>query len=200
MIRLLRAAWERLSLYLPVILMGVLALATYWLVRNTPVDSSPAPEAPVRTDPDYFMRKFSIRTFDQGGKLRSEILGEQARHLPNRDQVEIDGVQMRSFDASGLLTTASAQRALAQGNGSMVQLWGNARVVQEAQAGRQRMAFRGEQLQADTQAQTLRATQPVELSRGSDRFTADGLEFDSRERVVLLSGRVRAELMPNPKR
>jgi lipopolysaccharide export system protein LptC len=198
--RILRVAWERLSLYLPVILMGVLALGTYWLVRSTPMDVPPAPDAPVSSEPDYFMRRFSVRTFDQQGKLKSEMLGDQARHLPDRDVMEIDGVRMRSFDASGVLTTASAQRAQAQGDGSMVQLWGDARVVQEAQAGRQRLAFKGEQLHADTRTHTVRSTQPVELSRGNDRFTADALEFDSRERVVQLSGRVRAELTPQTRR
>ena len=28
--------WESLSIYLPMLLMGLLAVATYWLVRNTP--------------------------------------------------------------------------------------------------------------------------------------------------------------------
>lgn len=198
--RIVYVAWERLSLYLPVILMGVLALGTYWLVRNTPLDSPATPEAPVSRDPDYVMRKFSVRTFDQAGKLKSEVLGDQARHFPDRNVMEIEGARLRSFDASGLLTTASAQRALAQGDGSMVQLWGDARVVQEAQAGRLRMAFQGEQLQADTNTHTVRATSPVVLSRGNDRFTADSLEFDSRERVLVLNGRVRAVLMPNPGR
>ena len=195
--RLLHLAWERLSLYLPVILMGMLALGTYWLVRNTPEASPVVPEAPVSRDPDYVMRKFSVRTFDQGGKLKSEVLGDQARHFPDRNVMEIEGARMRSYDASGLLTTASAQRALAQGDGSTVQLWGDARVVQEAQAGRPRMAFQGEQLQADADKHMVRATSPVELSRGKDRFTADSLEFDTRERVLVLNGRVRAVLMPN---
>lgn len=198
--RYLHLAWERLSLYLPVILMGVLALGTYWLVRSTPVVAPVAPEAPVRSDPDYVMRKFSVRTFDQGGKLKSEIMGDQARHLPDRDVMEVDGVRLRSFDASGALTTASAQRALAQGDGSTVQLWGDARVVQEAQAGRPRMAFKGEQLQADSRSHTVRSAEPVELVRGDDRFTADQLEFNNQERVLVLTGRVRAVLMPTPGR
>jgi lipopolysaccharide export system protein LptC len=32
---LVRALWYRLSLYLPLMLMGLLAMATYWLVRST---------------------------------------------------------------------------------------------------------------------------------------------------------------------
>ena len=31
-----RGAWERVSVYLPIILMGFIALGTYWLARNTP--------------------------------------------------------------------------------------------------------------------------------------------------------------------
>ena len=29
--------WDRVSIYLPIVLMGALALSTYWLVRNSPV-------------------------------------------------------------------------------------------------------------------------------------------------------------------
>ena len=36
-----RATWDRLAIYLPVMLMGVLALGTYWLARNTPTFSMP---------------------------------------------------------------------------------------------------------------------------------------------------------------
>ena len=36
-VRMIRQAWDRFSLYLPVLLMGLLALGTWWLVRNAPV-------------------------------------------------------------------------------------------------------------------------------------------------------------------
>ena len=32
----LRRGWEGASVYLPVLLMGLLALGTWWLVRNAP--------------------------------------------------------------------------------------------------------------------------------------------------------------------
>ncbi|MES3011948.1 MAG: hypothetical protein V4738_14260, partial [Pseudomonadota bacterium] len=37
----LSRGWERTAIYIPVLLMGLLALGTYWLVRNTP-ESLPA--------------------------------------------------------------------------------------------------------------------------------------------------------------
>src|SRR5450759_2087496 len=108
--KLLHLAWERLSLYLPVILMGVLALGTYWLVRSTPLLIAHGPEAQVRHEPDYFMRKFSVKSFDGAGRLKSEVLGTDARHFPDSETLEIDLVSIRSFSEEGGLTTATARR------------------------------------------------------------------------------------------
>ena len=54
MIRLLLMAWDRLSIYLPIAMMGLMALGTYWLVQNSPtpaaVPSRPSGQfAPLRT-------------------------------------------------------------------------------------------------------------------------------------------------------
>ncbi|MDY0106413.1 MAG: LPS export ABC transporter periplasmic protein LptC, partial [Giesbergeria sp.] len=49
----LRHAWDRFSLYLPVLLMGLLALGTWWLVRNAPQVQVPRPASAPRHEPDY---------------------------------------------------------------------------------------------------------------------------------------------------
>ena len=82
--------WDRASIYLPIILMGLLALGTYWLVRNTPVQSAAPGDKPVSSEPDYFMRGFSVKTFDGSGRLKSEVVGKEARHFPDSDTLEID--------------------------------------------------------------------------------------------------------------
>ena len=49
----LRRAADRAAVYLPLVLMGIVALATYLLARNTPVfGPAPAPSAPAHV-PDY---------------------------------------------------------------------------------------------------------------------------------------------------
>ena len=80
--KLARLTWDRLSIYLPVMLMGLLALGTYWLVRITPTTSAPEPEQQVRHEPDYFMRTFSVKTFNEKGQLQSEVNGIEGRHFP----------------------------------------------------------------------------------------------------------------------
>ena len=202
MIKLLRAAWERLSLYLPVILMGVLALGTYWLVRSTPLLLPSEPESPAQHEPDYFMRKFSVKTFDSTGRLKSEVLGTDARHYPDSDTLEIDLVRIRSFNEEGPLITASAKRALTNGDASEVQLFGDARVVREPMVNKTgqrqpRMEFRGEFLHAFMNTERVKSHKPVELIRGRDQFTADSMDFDNLERVMQLKGRVKGTLVPD---
>lgn len=203
MIRQLRATWDRLSIYLPVILMGLLALSTYWLVRSTPVFEASPPDRPVRHEPDYFMQTFSIRTFDAGGRLRSEVSGAHARHYPDTDTLEIDQVRIRAFDEKGRLTTATANRALTNADASEVQLMGNARVVREEMTSNTgepvpRMSFHGEFLHAFMDTERVKSHKPVELTRGQDHFTADSLDYDNVEQSIELRGRVRTTLAPAP--
>ena len=200
MIRLLRAAWDRLSLYLPIALMAVLALGTYWLVRSTPVFTAPESEKVATHDPDYFMKTFSVKTFDATGRLKSEVSGVEARHFPDTDTVEIDQVHIRSYNDQGQLTTATANRALTNADGSEVQLFGNALVVREAVVGKKsapRLEFKGEFLHAFMNTEQVKSNKPVQLMRGKDSFVGDSMDYDGLGQVMQLQGRVKGILIPD---
>jgi lipopolysaccharide export system protein LptC len=196
-----RASLDRLTLYLPVLLMGALAMATYWLVRSSPTANAPAPAAVVQHQPDYFMRKFAVKTFDADGRLKSEVSGGEARHFPDTDTLEINLVHIRSFNLQGRLTTATARRAITNGDASEVQLIGDARVVRDAVFDTNgqllpKLTFAGEFLHVFMNTERVKSHKPVELTRGKDRFTADSMDFDNLDSVMLLSGRVRGQLVP----
>ena len=129
----LRRIWERLSMYLPLLLMALLALGTYWLVRNTPLAPVAEPARAARHEVDYFMRRVTVKTFDDAGRLKSELFGTEARHFADTETLEIDQVRMRAVNPQGLLTTATANRALSNDAGNEVQLIGNALVIRETQ-------------------------------------------------------------------
>jgi len=198
-----RQAWERLSVYLPVMLMGLLALGTWWLVRNAPKPVTPAQERPVSHEPDYYMRDFSVKNFDASGRLQSEVRGQLARHYADNDTLEIDQARMRSLSTDGRVTIASANRALTNSDGSEVQLFGNAIVTREplARPGREplpRLEFRGEFLHAWVNDERVRSNLPVTLKRGADTFTADSMNYDNLDQILNLQGRVRGTQMPAP--
>lgn len=199
---IVRQGWEQFSLYLPVVLMGLLALGTWWLVRNAPTPLLPATERQQGNQPDYFMKSFSVKSFDPSGRLQSEVQGKEARHYPDSDTLEIDNARMRSVTPQGRLTVATADRALTNADGSEVQLFGNAIVTREplpAKPGspaQPRLEFRSEFLHAYTNTERVRSDKPVTLTRGNDRFTADGMDYDNLDQVLQLRGRVRGVLQP----
>jgi len=199
-----RRGWDQLSLYLPVVLMGLLALGTWWLVRNAPMPQLPAVERPLAHQPDYFMKGFSVKSFDAGGRLQSEVQGDVARHYPDTDTLEIDQARMRSVTPQGRVTVATADRALTNADGSEVQLFGNAIVTREplaaqpAMPAQPRLEFRSEFLHAYTNTERVHSDKPVTLTRGNDRFTADGMDYDNLDQVLQLRGRVRGILQPGP--
>ena len=201
MIRSMLRAWDRLAIYLPVALMALLALGTYWLVQSSPKAGAPAVESAVRHEPDYFMRNFSVRTFVETGRLKSEVFGSAARHFPDSDVTEIDQVRIRAFDDQDQLTTATAKRALTNSDASEVELFGNAWVVREAVVDKgvetsPRMEFRGEYLHAFMDTERVESNQPVEILRGKDVFSADSMEYDNLQQVMVMRGRVKGRLVP----
>ncbi|MES2944612.1 MAG: LPS export ABC transporter periplasmic protein LptC [Pseudomonadota bacterium] len=194
--------WDRVSIYLPLLLMGGLALGTYWLVRNTPVTASVEASKEVKHDADYFMRNFNVKSFDDAGVLKSEIFGVEARHYPDSDTLEIDQARIRSLDGEGRVTTSTANRVLSNGDGSELQLLGNALIVREASrdnstgADIPRMEFRGEFLHAFVNEERVKSHKPVVLTRGTDKFSGDTFAYNNLDGVIELKGRVKGLLVP----
>lgn len=192
---------EHLSAWLPVLMMGLFALGTGWLVNNTAKLLSPVTEPPLRHEPDYQMHQFSVRSFDAHGQLTSELMGVDGQHYPDTDTLEVSQPRMRSFDESGQPTVGSAQRGVSNRDGSEIQLYGDVRVVREALAqpgGRTapRLEFRGAYLHVFVNDDRVSSDQPVELIRGVDRFTGDAFDYDHRSGVANLRGHVRGVIQP----
>ncbi len=197
-----RDATDRIGTYLPVLLMALLALGTYWLVRSAPpVSSGTKTVAPLRHEPDYFMRNFTVRTFDPDGTLRRELSGVEGRHYPDTDTLEIEKPRIRAFSDTHSEVVATAERALSNGDGSEVQLFDNAvvtRAAERSSAGKitPQLQFRGDFLDVFTNTERVSSNRPVILTRGKDRFTADAMDYDNLTQVANLRGRVRGQMFP----
>ena len=196
MIHAVRRSWETLSLYLPMLLMAMLALGSWWLVRNAPSAPKAQQERPVSHDPDYTMTEFMVKDFDVQGRLQSEVRGDRAEHYPDTDTMEIQNVDMRGYAPDGSKTTATAKKGISNSDASEVQLWGNAVVIRQPLPPKTPMQFEGEFLHAWTQEERVKSHLPVVLTQGKDRFTADQLDYDNVSRVVQMQGRVRGVLEP----
>lgn len=192
---------DRMSIYLPVLLMGLLALASYWLLRATPAPETPMAERPVSSEPDYFMRRFSVKSFDAKGTLKTEVFGVEARHFPATDMVEIDNARIRHIGDQGLPTLATARLVTTNGDNTEFVMRGDAVIVREAGQGADgeplpRLEFRGEFLHIYLEPDRIVSDRPVTLLRGNDRLVADTLDYTGEDQVAQFKGRVKVQLAP----
>jgi lipopolysaccharide export system protein LptC len=196
---LLWRLWDSSSIYLPILLMAALALGSYWLLRSSPPPAEPRPPRAVSDEPDYYMRGFSVKSFNPEGRLVSELRGSEIRHYPASDALEVDNARVRSVAASGAVTTAQARRLTSNGAQTEYLLEGEAVVVRTpAEARAPRIEFRGEQLRVLVEADQLESDLPVLLIRGNDRIVADRMRYDDATGVANLQGRVKAVLAARP--
>ena len=193
---------QLVSAYLPLVLMGLLALATWWLVQNTPRLQDAGEKAAPRHEPDYLMQGFTMQRYAADGRLRVQVRGTQMRHYPDTDTLEIDGVTIRALGKDGRVTLATARRAIANGDATELQLLGQARVVQDAEGGvpgAGPVEFEGEFLHAFLATERLRSHLPVVLRQGANELRVTSLEYDNLTRTARLGGPLRARYVLPPR-
>ena len=188
--------FEAVSAYLPVLLMAVLALGTWWLVNNTPLLESERTMVPPRHEPDYTMSTFMVQRFATDGAMRVQIEGDVMRHYPDTDTFEIDNPRIRALAPDGRVTMATARRALSNGDGSEVQLSGGAHVVREAGEKADAVDFRGEFLHYFVNSERVQSHLPVTVKQGRTEIAADAFSYDNLARGVDFKGRVHGVFAP----
>lgn len=195
--RVLRRAMDRLTLYLPLLAMAVLAMASWWLVRSMPDVWGDDAQKQERKEPDYHLEHFSTQVFNAQGQRVRTVSGDKARHYPDSDELHIDQVRFSAVNEDGVEVKASALRGIATGDGERVTLLGQVHVVRPAHGLTPRIELQGERLVALQKQEKLLSDLPVEILRDRDRFLASGLDFDMKSGQYQLNGRVRGTLQPN---
>jgi lipopolysaccharide export system protein LptC len=190
---------DALSAYLPLLLMALLALASWWLVKNSPRPIAAAEERAVGSEPDYTMSGFALERFAADGRLRVRIEGAQLRHFPATDRIEIDDARIHAVAEDGRITLAHARRAIGNGDGSEVQLQGGAEVTSDDGKGMP-LLMRSEFLHAFLVTERVRTHLPVRVRLGSNEWRAGGLDYDHAAGRLDLAGPMRAELPPREAR
>jgi len=178
--------------YLPLLLMALLAVGTWWLVQNTPRPDVPREAPAPRHEPDYTMQGFTLQRFGADGRLRVQVDGAQMRHYPDTDTIEIEGVKIRALSEDGSVTRATARRALSNGDASELQLLGGARVIHEGLGNDPPLEFESEFLHAFLNTERLRSHLPVQLRQGASELRVGAIDYDHLTRSAKLGAPVRA--------
>ena len=210
-----RMDWlARAQMAAPLVLAGVLAGFTWWLVVSSPdVGDGARPPEPDRGTPDYELAHARLARFDAQGRLEAVIDGDRMRHYPVTQTVQIDAMQlaMRHPDGRRLLARAhegewSEGQGLASLSGQADVRLADAGVLLPAQAaevGERGDAgvtrILGERLDLDTRARVLTSRLPVTVLREGSTVRGQTLRHDEPAGLTDLGGRVQGRLVSAPR-
>jgi lipopolysaccharide export system protein LptC len=176
----------------PLIALGVLAGASYWLEQATRVDE-PDGENAVRTTPDFVAGQAHIVGYGKDGAARYRLDAETIAHFPAGDTIQLQQPRLL-LRAEGSETQVAAERAEVSAGGEQIDFSGAVRVRRTAVGEEAPLTLASETLTVWPETHRARSDSPVDLAQGRGTASALGLRADNLFGTLELVGKVRAQL------
>lgn len=185
---------ERLTAWVPVLLLGSLAALTFWLDRAV----RPAPqERPLaRGGPDYVVDGLSAVRMDSSGVTAYTLSARRMTHYPDDDTTVLEAPKFVSLGPNKPPVTITAKEALVSPDGEHVYFQDDVVVTRAAQGRATELAMRTNFLHVMPEKRLARTDRPVTITDAATVVHAVGLEFDSETRIVKLLSNVRGTYDP----
>lgn len=188
---------DRLVRWYPALLLALLAGLTSWLDQK--VRPPPAPrDGSTRHDPDVIVEGFTAVKLYPDGTPRHALNGRRLSHYPDDDSTHVERPEFFHYAPPAAPVNAKAERALVSRNGDNVYFTGNVRIERAAFADEPSLRLATEFLHIIPDRDLAATDKPVDMSRGTLRARATGMEFDNRARTLKLLSKVKVEYDPPP--
>lgn len=189
---------EAFGTWLPLIMMAMLALGTWWLVKNSPGPLPVRDKPALRTEPDYAMEGFLVRRFDAQGEQKVRVEGRLMRHYADpTERVEIDDARVTARAPDGRTAVLTAQRATSDPKGEEVRLLGQARIASVTAQG-EPLLVTGEAITLHGPTQRAESRAPVQIEVGASRLSAAAMDYDHLAHRLQLQGPLRGSFVRPP--
>jgi lipopolysaccharide export system protein LptC len=170
----------------PIAVISLLAAGTFWLNRATQV-AGEGHDGKQRHDPDYVVENFTIRRFDDTGRLQHFLVGEKMLHYPDDDSTEVINPKLTYFRTPPVHVTSD--RAWLDKDGKHVKLDGNVRVIREAFKDSPPTEIDTSVLYAIPDDSFAHTDAPVVITQGQSVMHGNGMETNDKTKISILYGR-----------
>jgi lipopolysaccharide export system protein LptC len=192
---------------MPLILMGVLTLVTFWLVqKNTPPEKS-AVERVRLHEPDYTIANGALSALNELGLTKYRILGNKVIHYDDDASIDILAPRIRLFQPDKPPVTVKSDTGHLDGDLTILDLIDNASIFRPAQAATDTQAATVRMLASSTYFKVLinddiiETNRPITLEQGmSTMHSNEGGKFNNIEQSMMLLGQVKGRIERAPRR
>lgn len=193
---------NRGTAFVSLALLGGLAAGSWWLAEEAR-RSDTTPKA-IAHDIDYYADKITLTRMDERGLAQYVIDSDRLVHFADDDSGEMTRLRMVGMKPDRPEMRVRADRGKTTGDGQEVRLFGNVVLRRAATAGTPELVAKGPYLLVLPEREIASTDQPIEVTQGGSRITANGMQYDNGYRTLSLDGgkggRVHAVIEPRDAR
>ena len=182
---------DRFGGWFPLLLLAVLAAASFWLDR---IVQPPAGASATRAgdEPDYFVDGLSAVRMDAQGRVKHTLRAKKMTHYPEEDVTVLVEPKFVTYAEGSSPVTVTSRHARMSGNGQNVVFEDDVRVVRAPHGNRTELVVETNYLHVIPDANIAKTDKPVTIRDATGVVAASGLELNSETRVLKLQGRVKS--------
>ena len=178
------------SLWLPLVVLLLLAALSYWIERA--VQAPSANGQVTKTSPEGIMENFEALRTDMTGKPQYRLSAKRLKHYTGTKRTEMESPHFVQLSAETGEIDTTARQATVSAEGDEIDLQGDVRVVRAARPGQSAMTLRTARLLAYPESDLLRAPGRVDVRDDTLDMRAGGMTYYAKRRSIELTGRVKA--------
>ena len=191
---------------MPLILMGLLTLLTFWLVqKNTPPEKSTLERVRLH-EPDYTIKDGALSALNELGNTKYRILGNNVTHYDDDASIDILTPRMRFFQLDKAPVTVKSDTGHLDGDLTILDLFDNASIFRPAQAASPtqpatlRMLASSSYFKVLINDDIIETYRPITLEQGmSIMNSTEGGIFNNVEQSMVLTGQVKGRIERAPR-
>ncbi len=181
--------------YLPVLCLGLLALATWWLADQVRRNGEPQP-ANSASQPDFIVEGVRSSRLGPDGQIQTLMRAVALVHTPAGDVARFEKPEVYYVRDQAPPVTVTAERGASRNGNETIDLAGKVRVVRAADARGPAMTLVTEQLQLRPDDDAASSDVYFRVDRGSTVVEGIGMTANNAFRQVEVRARARGIAQP----
>jgi lipopolysaccharide export system protein LptC len=189
---------------IPLIIMGLITLASFWFLKKNIVDELVQPPRVKNHAPDYVFTNARLTVLNPDGSTKYRLLGKEFKHYEDDASIDIAQPRLRLFDPKSPPLTVTANNAHVTGDLDIIELFINADISRPAQlnsAGRvinPLLHLQSNYLKFFINDDKMKTHLPIRIQRGESVMTASqGATYDNVNQAVSMFGNVQGTISPS---
>lgn len=193
-------AYDRLAAGFAVLLLAVLATATYYLAEMADRTSFEDTGRKQRHEPDYFVEQVELTRLNPQGQPLYRMKATRLNHYPDDDTIDFEKPVLTSLDPAKPLVTMRANRGTSSSGGVETHLYDNVVLTRAPFNDAPQMRVVSDYMLLLSDQDIARTDRPVVITYGDSVLHGTGMEFNNDSRQLELFSQVRGTwIAPGPR-